>query len=92
MHKAQGKEKKMAYKHAKVPNAFGTDIYTIWTTLEDGFATVITVRQGNHTRIEVMPWLFRSTAEEFMDKELHRYDLLEIGASGRVVELEEVNA
>jgi hypothetical protein len=88
----KGKEKTMTLKQAKAPNAFGEDIYTIATLANHDFAAIITVTQGRQTRLEIYPYQFKSSAQQFLDKELDRYDILELGASGRVVELVEVNA
>lgn len=80
------------YKRAKVLTAFGEDVFTVLAWPDEDWAAIVTITEGNSTRLEITPRLFKQNARSFVDKELDRYDVLGIGATGRIAELEAVNA
>lgn len=84
-------EQQRVIKKARVPMNGGDDIYTVTAYPQEEWATVITIHQGVQTRFEIYPRMFEKSASALMDTELKRWDSLGVGASGRVVKLEEVN-
>lgn len=78
-------------KRAKVLTAYGEDSYTIRAEQHDDYALIMEIVQGGQIRLEIYPKQFKQHATSLMNRELARYDLLGIGATGRVVELESVN-